>query len=230
MTLAAIIAFSAFLALAPPSPEQPQTTTAAQEVQPPTGPGSDSAAPEDPTVPLTEHKAPPPEPAPQVSGKPEIQPETPATKETQPSKQPADNSASSSATKEPAKKSSPAPKKKKSRKTTRKPPTIAQNSGEPVRKVVRNGSTQDPELEFVPGVTATQASRQRQDTERLLGIADANLKRSSARTLTPSQQDTMNQIKMYMEQSKQAAAAGDLQRAHNLAFKAQLLSNELVRH
>lgn len=98
-----------------------------------------------------------------------------------------------------------------------------------MRKVVRNGSTQDPQLDFVPGVTATQASRQRQDTERLLGIADANLKQSSTRTLTAAQQDTVNQIKLYIEQSKQAVTAGELQRAHNLAFKAQLLSNELVR-
>jgi hypothetical protein len=32
-----------------------------------------------------------------------------------------------------------------------------------------------------------------------------------------------------MEQSSKALAAGDLQRGHNLAMKAQLLSDELVK-
>ena len=38
-----------------------------------------------------------------------------------------------------------------------------------------------------------------------------------------------NQIKQFMEQSNTAAAAGDLDRAHSLALKANLLSAELVK-
>jgi hypothetical protein len=33
-----------------------------------------------------------------------------------------------------------------------------------------------------------------------------------------------------MQQAKTAETAGDLQRARNLAFKAQLLSDEVLRH
>ena len=38
-----------------------------------------------------------------------------------------------------------------------------------------------------------------------------------------------NQINQFMEQSKTAAVAGDLDRAHNLAMKAHLLSDELLK-
>jgi hypothetical protein len=47
--------------------------------------------------------------------------------------------------------------------------------------------------------------------------------------LTLSQQGTIDQIHTYMEQSRQAMSAGDVVRARNLAFKAHLLSNELIR-
>src|SRR5581483_6366091 len=78
MTLAAIVALSAFLGLAPPVPAALQSATpSAQNAPAPSGPGSPAQTPEDPTVPLTEHKAPPPQPAPQVA-EPEPQPETPA--------------------------------------------------------------------------------------------------------------------------------------------------------
>jgi len=39
----------------------------------------------------------------------------------------------------------------------------------------------------------------------------------------------VSQVKEFMEQSSKALAAGDLQRGHNLAMKAQLLSDELVK-
>jgi hypothetical protein len=39
----------------------------------------------------------------------------------------------------------------------------------------------------------------------------------------------VNQIRQFMEQSKAAVEAGDLERARTLAWKAQLLSDELVK-
>jgi hypothetical protein len=56
-----------------------------------------------------------------------------------------------------------------------------------------------------------------------------NLKKLQGRQLPASQQDTVNQIKQFMEQSKTAVAAGDLERGNNLATKARLLSDELVK-
>jgi hypothetical protein len=40
----------------------------------------------------------------------------------------------------------------------------------------------------------------------------------------------VTQIRNYVQQAKAAENAGDLQRARNLAFKAQLLSDDVLRH
>jgi len=62
-----------------------------------------------------------------------------------------------------------------------------------------------------------------------MAATEENLKKIEGRQLNPSQQEMVNQIKQFREQSKTAAAAGDLDRAHNLAVKAHLLSDELVK-
>jgi hypothetical protein len=98
------------------------------------------------------------------------------------------------------------------------------------KTVVPNGSTPDPKVQIAPSLTAEQASHQRQNTTQLLASTDANLKKISTRQLSPSQQDVVKQIHTYMEQAKAAEDAGDLQRARNLAYKAQLLSHELLKH
>jgi len=62
----------------------------------------------------------------------------------------------------------------------------------------------------------------------MLEAAELNLKQMEAARLTASQQDMEKQIRQFMDQSKAATAAGDLDRARMLAWKAQLLSEELV--
>lgn len=75
-----------------------------------------------------------------------------------------------------------------------------------------------------------QASSQRQSTSQLLSATDANLKQISSRQLNSTQQDSVSQIRKYMEQAKAAEKAGDVQRAHNLASKAVMLSDDLAKH
>jgi hypothetical protein len=118
----------------------------------------------------------------------------------------------------------------KSKRRNSKRKAAAQAATGPKKTVVRNGSTADPVVQLAPSVTDQQASQQRQSTAQLLAATDANLNKISARQLTSGQQDMVNQIRNYMQQAKAAEAAGDLQRARNLAFKAQLLSDEVVRH
>jgi hypothetical protein len=79
-------------------------------------------------------------------------------------------------------------------------------------------------------VSDEQASRQRQSTTELLATTDSNLKQLAARQLNVTQQDSVSQIRKYMEQAKTAEDAGDVQRAQNLASKALLLSDDLVKH
>lgn len=95
---------------------------------------------------------------------------------------------------------------------------------------MRNGGTADPVVQLAPGMSAEQASRQRQNTTQLLAATDTNLKQISSRQLNPSQQDSVSQIRKYIEQAKAAEQAGDVQRAHNLASKALLLSDDLAKH
>jgi hypothetical protein len=118
----------------------------------------------------------------------------------------------------------------KGKKRNSKHKAAAQDATGPRKKVVRNGSTADPVVQLAPSVTDQQASQQRQSTAQLLAATEANLNKISSRQLNSSQQDMVNQIRNYVQQAKAAEAAGDLQRARNLAFKAQLLSDEVLRH
>lgn len=98
----------------------------------------------------------------------------------------------------------------------------------PSRKVVRDGGTSDVAVELSPGMSQQQASRQRQDAAQLMASTDENLKKIAARQLKPNEQEAVNQIHNYMEQAKAALKAGDLERSHNLALKAHLLSDALL--
>jgi hypothetical protein len=63
----------------------------------------------------------------------------------------------------------------------------------------------------------------------MLAATEANLKKISEQQLNSNQQDMVTQIRQFMQQSKAAVADGDLERARTLAWKAQLLSDELVK-
>jgi hypothetical protein len=63
----------------------------------------------------------------------------------------------------------------------------------------------------------------------MLGSTEENLKKIAGRQLSSDQQDMVNQIRQFMEQSKAAVEDGDLDRARTLAWKAQVLSEELVK-
>ncbi len=98
----------------------------------------------------------------------------------------------------------------------------------PPKKVVRNGGSEEPTIQLIGGSPAQEASKQR-STEQLTAATQENLKKIAERQLSPSRQEMVNQVKQFMDQSKIAVAAGDLERGHNLAQKAHLLSEELVK-
>jgi hypothetical protein len=148
---------------------------------------------------------------------------------------PSDSAASKPAAAEPS--ASPGKKKKKKKKKTSavsKPPGAAAPAPAPAagadKVVVRNGGTTEPAVQLAPPLSDEEASHQRENTDGLLATTDSNLKQVSTRPLNSSQQDTVTQIRSYMQQAKSASSAGDLERAYNLAFKAHLLSDELVGH
>jgi hypothetical protein len=98
----------------------------------------------------------------------------------------------------------------------------------PPKKVVRNGGSSEPTVQLTGGTPAEQAIHQ-SSTNQLTAATEENLKKIAGRQLNPSQQEMVSQIKQFMAQSKTAVAAGNLERGHNLALKAHLLSDELVK-
>jgi hypothetical protein len=120
----------------------------------------------------------------------------------------------------------PPPTKTKKHSASQKKPGA---SGSGSTRIVRNGSTTNPAVQIFPSVSEQQASRQLEDTNQLLAKTDANLQKIPGQ-LNPAQQETVNQVKSYMEQAKTAMNGGDVQRAYNLARKANLLSTDLAGH
>jgi hypothetical protein len=127
---------------------------------------------------------------------------------------------------EPATRPAPAPAPKKhSRKKKKKRPADS-----PEKVVIRNGSTSDPIVDLSPSLSRGQAANQRATTNQLLAATESNLKQISERNLNVTQQETVKQIRTYMDQARKALDSDDVERGHNLAFKAHLLSDDLVKH
>jgi hypothetical protein len=93
---------------------------------------------------------------------------------------------------------------------------------------VRRGGTDEPAIQLAGGPTADQAADKRSAVNQLLEVTDENLKKTAAMQLSSAQQDTITQTRQFVEQSKTAMANGDFERARTLAWKAQLLSEDLV--
>jgi hypothetical protein len=227
-SVAAVVSPTRFLALMqqsqqspdasqPPSPQQPakdtQPPSPAQEAPPSQETAPEKAGSEKPKSEKPGSEKPSPEQSPPAQAAPAPTP----TQEPQKTPPAASPKKPESAAKAPAKK-------------RRRKHTAAASDTSTEKKVVRNGGTADPVVQLAPGVSDDQASRQRQSTTQLLATTDTNLKQLGTRQLSGTQQDSVSQIRKYMEQAKAAEAAGDVQRAQNLASKALMLSDDLVKH
>jgi len=106
----------------------------------------------------------------------------------------------------------------------------AASSGTPRKVVVREGGAREPAEQIVPGMTPAEAVRQRQNAEQWLNSTDGQLKQLAQRSLNQDQQETIGQIRNYMDGARAALREGDLRRASTLAEKAHLLSEDLVTH
>lgn len=77
-------------------------------------------------------------------------------------------------------------------------------------------------------MTSAQLSQQKQTTAQLLDEAEKTLNGLN-RTLSHDDEQIVNQIRSYIGQSRNATKDGDFERAYNLATKAHLLSDALVK-
>ena len=98
----------------------------------------------------------------------------------------------------------------------------------PEKVIVRQGGTSEPNIQLAGGPAGRQASQQRDSVTQKLVATEKNLEKIAGRELTAGQQDMVNQTRQFMEQAKAALAAQDFDRAGTLAWKAQLLSDELA--
>ncbi len=85
-----------------------------------------------------------------------------------------------------------------------------------------------PDIAIAPDVSSQQVSQQKQTTAELLAAAEKDLK-SVNRKLNHDEQAMVAQIKTYIHQSRKATSNNDFERAYNLATKARLLSDALVK-
>lgn len=99
----------------------------------------------------------------------------------------------------------------------------------PSKIVVSHGGSTEPSIQLAGGAGGDDASKKRDATTQMLGITENNLRKLSGQQLSKTQQDSVTQIRQYMEQSKGALASGDNERARTLAWKAETLSEDLVK-
>lgn len=91
-----------------------------------------------------------------------------------------------------------------------------------------NTKPTEPNVQISAEVPQNVANQRKQQTEDLLNVAEANLKRVN-RTLSDGEQSMQRQVRNFITQSRLAVQDGDFERAYNLATKAQQLSQELVK-
>ena len=100
----------------------------------------------------------------------------------------------------------------------------------PPKTVVHEGGTTEPSIQLLGGTGGQQATAgQRSTTDQLVESTEQNLKKIAGRALDANQQEMLKQIQQFLDQSKAAVAAGDVERGRNLALKAHLLSDELAK-
>ena len=93
----------------------------------------------------------------------------------------------------------------------------------------RTGATESaPENAIAAAVPDAQLLHQKEDTARMVDATENALKGIN-RSLSDEEKSMRSQIQSYLQQSRKATTDGDFERAYNLAKKAQLLADALVK-
>lgn len=98
------------------------------------------------------------------------------------------------------------------------------------KKVVRNGGVSDPEIAFEPSLTPERALQETDETKELIAGTETNLKLIVARGPDAEHQDVIGEVKNYIALARASLDSGDVERAHKLAIKASILTDDMVRH
>jgi len=85
-----------------------------------------------------------------------------------------------------------------------------------------------PETLLAAAVPSAKLAQQKEDTARMVDATENALKGIN-RNLTDEEKSMRSQIQSYLQQSRKATTDGDVERAYNLAKKAQLLAEALIK-
>ena len=86
-----------------------------------------------------------------------------------------------------------------------------------------------PAPAIAPQLSTAEFAAAQQETNESLNIAERNLAATRGKTLNAAQSDLVSKIKGFLKDAREAARIGDWALARNLAKKAQVLSEELLR-
>jgi len=180
-----------------------------------------------------EHKKPVlvmPQQPPPPAATPQATP-TPAGAETQPAQQPPEAQPTATPAEQPktAEKTKPKhPRQAGTKKPSGDKSEVAHNN--PPKKIIpaEPAPTPPQTVQISPGPTPADGGNSQTPTDQLLQGAEANLN-GITRTLSKDEEAMRAQIREFIKQSHAATTENDPARAHTLAVKARLLSDELVK-
>jgi hypothetical protein len=162
----------------------------------------------------------PPAPAPLVI--------LPSASESQPSTQPAEGTATKPAeTKPPATQPAPDLVVPPAKKSAPRSSTPRAAPAEPPATPAEPAPKPTPP-KMSPRLSPAQQAEYEHKTNSAITIAEKNMQATYGKQLNAAQTDLLEKVRGFLGQAREAARAGDWQRAFNLADKAQVLSIELV--
>ena len=86
----------------------------------------------------------------------------------------------------------------------------------------------EPQPQLSAGLSRDDILHRKYTTAQLLESTEFNLKGLN-RTLSADEQAIVQHIRSYVQQAREATGSGDVERAYNLAVKAHLLCDELIK-
>jgi hypothetical protein len=95
-------------------------------------------------------------------------------------------------------------------------------------KPLRNPADSAPQTLIAAAVPNAQLVQQKEETTRMVDSTENALK-GLTRSLSDDEKSMKIQIQSYLQQSRKATSDGDFERAFNLAKKAQLLADALIK-
>jgi hypothetical protein len=97
----------------------------------------------------------------------------------------------------------------------------------PEKTIVRQGGISEQSIQLAGGSAGDQAQK-RDAANQMIAATEQNLYKLTGRQLSNAERDSVIQIRQFVEQSRTALTAGNLERAQTLAWKAKLLSQDLI--